>query len=457
MTLEVIVLAAGKGTRMRSALPKVLHLLAGQALLAHVVRTATSLTPITTHVIVGHEAQLVQGSLTGTAINWVVQKEQLGTGHAVSQALPHVNDASVVLILAGDVPLVTQSTLQACVDAACSDCLAVVTAYFDEPGSLGRIVRDEKDSTHIRKIVEFKDATPSEKAICEINSGIMALGGRALKELIGKLDNDNAQGEFYLTDIVALANQQGISVHGVPVDDAHEVSGINDRRELAVAERRYQKRLADDLMNAGVTLADPARLDVRGQVTAGEDCFIDVNVVLKGDVKLGYGVSIGSGVVIEDSILGDNVRVEPNTVIQGATISAGCTLGPFARLRPGTDLGVDVHIGNFVETKKAVLGDRTKAGHLAYLGDAILGADCNIGAGTITCNYDGVDKHQTRIGSDVFVGTNSTLVAPLVIDDGAFVAAGSTITTRVRQNELAVGRGKQRNIAGWTRPGKRKS
>jgi bifunctional UDP-N-acetylglucosamine pyrophosphorylase/glucosamine-1-phosphate N-acetyltransferase len=453
MNLEVIVLAAGKGTRMRSDQPKVLHKLAGRSLLDHVLESASRLQPKRIHVIVGHRASEVRKAfaLSEHPLNWVVQSEQLGTGHAVKQALPAVDDEALVLVLAGDVPLITSRTLDLCVQAGQSGNLGLVTACFDQPGSLGRIVRSA-DGQHIERIIEAKDANDRQLAIKEINSGIMTVKGERLRTLVGRIDNNNAQNEYYLTDIIELANREGINVEGILIEDPDEVTGINDRVELARAERLMQQRIALDLMESGVTLADPARLDVRGSLTTGPDCYIDVNVVVIGDVKLGAGVSIASGVVIEDSTLGDNVRVEPNTVIQGALVASDCTLGPFARIRPGTQLGREVRIGNFVETKKAILGDRTKANHLAYLGDATLGADCNVGAGTITCNYDGISKHPTEVGDQVFVGSNSTLVAPLVIDSGAFVAAGSTITTRVKQGDLAVGRGKQRNISGWVRP-----
>lgn len=449
--LVTIVLAAGQGRRMRSREPKVLHRLAGRTLLEHVLATAGKLQPVSTLVVVGHRAERVQAE-TGGDVRWVRQAEQLGTGHAVAQALPFLDDAAIALVLYGDVPLIAETTLRACVAAAAAGALAVVTAEVREPGELGRIRRSAAGA--VEGIVEFRDASPEERAIREINTGILALRGSELKALLAGVEPRNAQGEYYLTDVVALGVARGIPVSAVSVGDAVEALGVNDRVELAALERVYQRRETRRLLLAGVGLADPERVDIRGEVSAGEDCFIDINVVLAGRVQLGAGVHIGAGAVIEDSVLGDGVRVEPHTVVQGARVAAGCRLGPFARIRPGTELGEDVRLGNFVETKKARLGRGTKAGHLAYLGDAELGEGCNVGAGTITCNFDGVNKHPTRIGDDVFLGSNSSLVAPLDIESGAFIAAGSTITAGVGADELAVERDKQRNIKGWKRPGR---
>lgn len=453
--LEVVVLAAGQGTRMRSSRPKVLHELGGRTLLTHVLDTATSLEPEAVHVVVGHQAERVQAVLEDhpAAPCWVMQSQQLGTGHAMLEALPGVADDSTVLMVYGDVPLVGQDTLKRARAVADGGGLAVVTATFEEPAQLGRILRD--DSGAVRAIVEYADASQEERAIREINSGIMALRAGAMKQLLAKIEPHNAQGEYYVTDIIALAVAAGIPVHAVEAASEAEVTGVNDRSQLASLERVYQRGEAERLMASGVTLADPDRLDVRGDVSAGEDCFIDVNVVLEGRVALGSNVSIGAGCVIKDAVLGDGVCVEPHTVIDGAEVATGCQLGPFARLRPGTVLAEEVKIGNFVETKKAVIGAGSKASHLTYLGDATLGAGCNVGAGTVTCNYDGINKHRTEIGDAVFVGTNSTLVAPLTIANEAYVAAGSTITTTVGAAELGVGRGRQRNIKGWTRPDRR--
>ncbi len=453
--LEVIVLAAGQGKRMNSKLPKVLHTLAGRPLLAHVLEAAGSLHPHRVHVVVGYGADLVRQALAGSdEINWVHQAEQQGTGHAVSVAMPEVEEDSLVLVLLGDVPMVSVPTLRRCVSAAQQNVISLVTAEVSDPAQLGRVVRGEKGE--VRSIVEASDASEAERAIKEINSGIMAVPAAALRELLAGLSADNAQGEYYLTDIVRLGRARQMQVVASVAPTYEEVAGINDRAQLAALERCYQADLARRLMEGGVTLADAARLDIRGEVTTGVDCFVDVNVVFTGHVVLGDDVRIGPGCVITDSEIGSGVCVHAHTVVEGAVVAAGCTLGPFARIRPGTQLGEDVKIGNFVETKKARLGRGTKASHLTYLGDVELGEDCNVGAGTVTCNYDGVSKHQTVIGDRVFVGTNSTLVAPIEIDDDAYLGAGSTITSKVNKGDLAVGRARQRNIQGWVRPDRRK-
>jgi len=452
MNLDVVILAAGKGTRMRSQHAKVLHELAGRSLIQHVIDTATLLEPRNLAVVVGHQAEQVQAQV-GDGPVWVQQTQQLGTGHAVKLAMQQLPGDATVLVLYGDVPLVAAETLKLATDAAARGSVAVITAEFSDPAELGRIVRDQ--SGEILRIVEYKDASHEQRAIREINSGIIAAPAAQLGSWLERVENDNAQAEYYLTDIVALAVADGVKVEGVPAREAQEVTGVNDRVQLAELERVFQKREAQRLMRAGVTIADPERVDIRGQVNAGEDCFLDVNVVLEGTVNLGRGVRVGPGVVIADSEIGDNVQVHPHTVVEGASVAANCSLGPFARIRAGTKLEDGVKIGNFVETKKAHLGAGTKASHLAYLGDATLGADCNIGAGTVTCNYDGVEKHQTIIGDNVFIGTNSTLVAPVEISDDAFVAAGSSVTVKVDTGDLAVGRAKQRNIKGWIRPDRR--
>lgn len=454
MNLDVVILAAGKGTRMRSQQAKVLHRLAGRPLLQHVVDTANELKPDHIAIVVGHQAAEVQAAI-GEQPVWVLQQEQLGTGHAVKLALTQLSGEGTVLVLYGDVPLVCSETLQRSVAAADAGKVGLVTAHFADPAELGRIVRDEQN--RIVRIVEFKDADQRERGIDEINSGIVAVPATHLKNWLGQLQTDNAQAEYYLTDIIAMAVADGVEVEGIVAGRAEEVTGVNDRSQLAALERIYQRRQAARLMDEGVSIADPERLDIRGHVQAGQDCFLDINVILEGDVILGTGVHIGAGVVIADSQLGDGVRVYPHTVIDGAVIANNCSLGPFARIRPGTRLEDGVKIGNFVETKKAHLGAGSKASHLTYLGDATLGAGCNIGAGTVTCNYDGVNKHTTVIGDGVFVGTNTTLVAPIEIEDNAFIAAGSTVTTKVATGELAVGRAKQRNIKGWVRPDQRAS
>jgi bifunctional UDP-N-acetylglucosamine pyrophosphorylase/glucosamine-1-phosphate N-acetyltransferase len=439
---------------MNSSLPKVLHPLAGKPLLQHVVNTAAALGPSAIHVVVGHQADQVRQALD-VDVHWVDQSAQMGTGHAVQQALPAVAEDALVLVLYGDVPLVTPATLSTCIQAAAGGDLALITADLSDPAELGRIQRGVDGA--VQEIVEYRDADEAQRAICEINSGIMALSQPRLSDYLSRIEPANAQGEFYLTDVVALAVADGLPVHGLKAEAPEEVMGINDRGQLAATERIFQRRALAALMAQGVSVADPARVEVRGAVEAGQDCFLDVNVVLEGEVTLGRNVHLGPGVVVRDSALGDGVRVEPHTVIEGAQVAANCVLGPFAHLRHGTCLEEAVKIGNFVETKKSVLGRGSKASHLAYLGDASLGEGCNVGAGTITCNYDGIDKHPTHIGDDVFVGTNSTLVAPLEIGSGAFIAAGSTVTTTVKSGELAVGRGRQRNIKGWVRPDQRKN
>ncbi len=453
MTVEVVVLAAGAGTRMRSAMPKVLHPLGGRPLLAHVLDTARSLDPRRIHVVVGEQSERVRAFFEDSpGLSWVVQESRRGTGHAVGTALPTVSDGATVLVLFGDAPFVTADTVAACIDGA-GDGIALACANLPDPYGFGRILRD--GDGRITGIVEERDATDAEKTIAEVNTGILAASKTVLQELVGAIRPDNVQGEYYLTDVAALAVSRGLPVIGVDAA-AEESLGVNDRAQLARLERMHQRREAARLMADGVTLMDPARVDIRGSLRAGRDCVVDVNVVFEGDVTLGDGVRVGAGCVIRDSVLGDGVSVEPMCSVDGAAVAAGCRIGPFARLRPGTDLAESVHIGNFVETKKATLGAGAKANHLAYLGDAAIGEGSNIGAGAVTCNYDGVDKHRTEIGDRVFVGTNATLVAPLVVEDEAYIGAGSTITTKVRRQDLAVGRGRQRNIRGWTPPAKRK-
>ena len=450
--LDVVVLAAGKGTRMRSAQPKVLHQIAGQSMLSHVLSTATQLQPRGLHVVVGHGAKTVQAEFGDAPIDWVLQEQQLGTGHAVREALPKVAADSIVLVLYGDVPLISTATLQACV-AAANDGLALITAHMQDPAQLGRIVRDAQGS--VERIVEFKDASAAERAIGEINSGILAAPAELLRDHLSRLTTDNAQGEYYLTDVISSCVEDGIAVVGLPVDSPLEVAGVNDRVQLAELEREYQRQQTENLMRAGATLMDPSRVDVRGQIDVGEDCLIDVNVVFEGRVTLGANVRIGPGCVVKDATIGAGTQVHAHTLIDTAKVGDRCSLGPFARIRPGSEFSDEVKIGNFVETKKAHLGTGSKASHLTYLGDAQIGEQVNIGAGTVTCNYDGVNKHKTTIGNDVFVGTNTTLVAPIELADDTFVAAGSTLTSKVEPGSLAVGRARQRNIPGWKRPTKK--
>ena len=441
---------------MRSGRAKVLHEIAGKPLLAHVLDTARGLEPSRVHVVVGADGgQIRERCGDGRGLAWTEQKEQLGTGHATAQAIPLVDDDATVLVLYGDVPLADGRVLADCAHtSARGDCIVMVTAIAPDPAGLGRVLRNDDDS--IAAIVEETDATEEERQIAEVNTGILAAPAGTLKELLVGLGNDNAQGEFYLTDTVAAARSIGVPVRGIRAPSFEDFAGVNDRVQLAAAERRYQRRCADALMRSGVTFRDPGRFDLRGTLSAGPDCSIDVNSVFEGEVVLGERVSVGPNCFIRDAIVGDDEAVEANTVIDGARIARGASIGPFARLRPGTELGEGVRIGNFVETKKARLGAGTKASHLAYLGDADVGDDCNIGAGAITCNYDGVDKHETAIGDRVFVGTNATLVAPVEIGDDAYVGAGSTITVGVDAKDLAVGRGRQRNIKKWRSPRARK-
>ena len=454
MSLDIVILAAGQGTRMRSALPKVLHPVAGQSMLGHVISTARALQPRSIQVVIGHGAEQVRQRLVGDDLNYVVQAEQLGTGHAVAQALPNLS-AERVLILYGDVPLIEAETLQRLLQKVGPEQLALLTVTLDDPTGYGRIVRDTQGE--VQAIVEHKDASAEQKAIREGNTGILAVPGSRIGEWLGRLSNSNAQGEYYLTDVIAMAVADGLRVATEQPQDAMEVQGANDRIQLAELERHYQLRAARRLMAQGVTLRDPSRFDLRGEVSVGRDVLIDVNVVLEGEVVIEDDVQIGPNCVIKDSTLRRGAIVKANSHLDGAVVGEGADCGPFARLRPGSTLGAKAHVGNFVEMKNASLGDGAKAGHLSYLGDAEIGARTNIGAGTITCNYDGANKFKTVMGEDVFIGSNSSLVAPLNLGDGATTGAGSTITADVPAHTLALGRGRQRNIDGWQRPVKNKS
>ena len=451
--LHVVILAAGQGSRMKSALPKVLHPVAGKAMLHHVIDTARQLGAERIHTVIGHGADQVRESLPGAGdVNWVLQREQLGTGHAVAQALPDLPDNARVLILYGDVPLTSAATLKAMVDDLDDQRLALLTVTLDNPQGYGRIVRN--GAGDVQAIVEQKDASTEQQAIREVNTGILAVSARHLKRWLPTLSNSNAQGEYYLTDIIALSVSEGMAVSVSQPGNAFEVQGVNNRVQLAELERWFQRQQAERLMTEGATLADPARVDVRGELTIGNDLWIDVNVVFEGRVSLGSNVSIGPGCVIRDAVIADGAEIKAHSVIEGATVGANAQIGPFARLRPGTELAADTKVGNFVETKKAVVGEGSKINHLSYVGDATLGRGVNVGAGTITCNYDGVNKYQTVIGDGVFVGSNTSLVAPVTVAAEATIGAGSTITRNVAESELAVARGKQRNISGWERPRK---
>ncbi|MDD2161434.1 bifunctional UDP-N-acetylglucosamine diphosphorylase/glucosamine-1-phosphate N-acetyltransferase GlmU [Pseudomonas sp. MIL19] len=452
MSLDIVILAAGQGTRMRSALPKVLHPVAGKAMLGHVIDTARQLKPNGIHVVIGHGAELVRERLAADDLNFVLQTEQLGTGHAVAQALPALS-AERVLILYGDVPLIEVETLQRLLQQVSEQQLGLLTVNLNDPTGYGRIVRDAAGV--VKAIVEHKDASTEQRKISEGNTGILAVPGKKLGDWLGRLSNSNAQGEYYLTDVIAMAVADGLVVATEQAADEMEVLGANDRIQLSQLERHYQYRAARRLMLQGVTLIDPARFDLRGEVTVGRDVTIDINVILEGQVVIEDGVQIGPNCVIKNSTLRTGAIVKANSHLEGAEVGEGADCGPFARLRPGSVLGAKAHVGNFVELKNAKLGEGAKAGHLSYLGDAEIGARTNIGAGTITCNYDGANKFKTVLGEDVFIGSNSALVAPVTLGDRATTGAGSVITSDVPDNTLAVGRAKQRNIEGWKRPTKK--
>ncbi|MBT1446209.1 bifunctional UDP-N-acetylglucosamine diphosphorylase/glucosamine-1-phosphate N-acetyltransferase GlmU [Shewanella sp. JM162201] len=452
MSLNVVILAAGKGTRMRSDLPKVLHSVAHKPMVQHVIDTARELNADNINLVYGYGGELLKAKLGEQPLNFVLQAEQLGTGHAVAQAIDHINDDDTVLVLYGDVPLTRKETLEALLAARKPDGVAVLTVHLNNPTGYGRMVRE---GGKVVGIVEQKDASPEQLKINEINSGIMALPGKRLKSWLGRLENNNAQGEFYLTDVIAMAHADGVEIDTAHPANPIETEGANNRVQLAALERAYQARRAEELMLNGANLRDPARIDIRGDVTVGMDVMIDVNVIFEGKVKLGNNVTIGAGAILIDCEIADNAEIKPYSIIEGAKLGDSASAGPFARLRPGAELHKDAHIGNFVEMKKAVLGEGSKAGHLAYLGDADIGKGVNIGAGTITCNYDGANKHLTVIEDDVFVGSDTQLVAPVIIRRGATLGAGSTITREVGEDELVITRVKQRHIQGWQRPVKK--
>jgi bifunctional UDP-N-acetylglucosamine pyrophosphorylase/glucosamine-1-phosphate N-acetyltransferase len=455
MALHVVVMAAGKGTRMKSQRPKVLHRLAGRPLLQHVLDSAAGLHAAQTLVITGHGASEVEASLAGLPLQCVRQVPQLGTGHAVQQVLPHLPEGEgTVLILNGDVPLIRQATARALVEACGDRALTLLTVEMADPSGYGRIVRD--DTGQVRGIVEHKDATPGQRAIREIYTGIMAAPLAALRRWVTALRNDNAQGEYYLTDIVAMAVAEGTPVRAQRATGETEVKGVNSPQQLAELERSLQAELAAAQMEAGVRLADPARFDLRGTLSCGEDVEIDVGCVFEGRVRVGQRVSIGAHCVIRDAEIGDDVVIHPFTHIEGARVGGGARIGPYARLRPGADLGAEVHIGNFVEVKNSTLGRGAKANHLAYLGDATVGARVNYGAGSITANYDGANKHRTVIEDDVHVGSNCVLVAPVTLGAGATIGGGSTIARPAPAGQLTVARARQLSVPTWKRPVKAK-
>lgn len=453
MPLSIIILAAGQGTRMRSGMPKVLHRLGGRPLLAHVIETARALDSADIHVVIGHGAEQVRAAFQDQDIHWVLQEQQLGTGHAVAQVMPAVAGDHTVLVMYGDVPLISAATLEPLCVTAEQGFVGLLTAELAEPAGYGRILHHADGS--ISGIVEEKDASTAQRAIKEINTGFMAAPAARLSRWVAALDNDNAQGEFYLTDVIARAVADGISVRGISAQHLDEVLGINDRAQLAMQERCYQQRQAMRCMRDGVTLLDPARFDLRGRLTAGEDVVIDVNAVLEGEVVLGSRVTIGPNVTLCNARVGDDVSILANCVIEDAVIGSGSRIGPFARLRPETRLAEHTHVGNFVEIKKSDVGSGSKINHLSYIGDTSIGRDVNIGAGTITCNYDGAYKHRTIIGDNVFIGSDTQLVAPVEVRDGATIGAGSTITRDAPANELTLSRAPQQTRAGWKRPVKK--
>ncbi len=449
MGLSAIILAAGQGKRMRSNLPKVLQPLAGRPLLGHVLDCAAALQADDVCVVHGHGAEAVRAAFPDDTLRWCLQAEQLGTGHAVQQAMPGTPQENRVLVLFGDVPLLTPGTCRRLVDETPEDDVAVLTVDIDDPSGYGRIIRRGQG---VARIVEEKDAKPEEKAIVEINTGVLVCHGEKLRGWLANLDNDNAQGEYYLTDVIAMAVSDGVTVHGIKADSWTEVMGINDKKQLAEAERALQARLVDELMRDGVGFADPARVDIRGTLRCGKDVYIDVNAVFEGDVELGDGVIIESNNLVRDSKLGPGTVVHSNCHIEGATTGSDCEIGPFARFRPGAVLANRVKVGNFVEVKNSTVADGSKVNHLTYIGDTEIGKAVNVGAGTITCNYDGANKHKTTIGDGAFIGSGVELVAPVTIGARTTVGAGSTITKDVGDDQLVLERSRQKTVPGWKRP-----
>ena len=462
MSLEVIILAAGKGKRMHSKLPKVLHKIADKPMLEHVISTAASLKPESIHVVVGHMAELVEQMVNELSddlkklIKIDLQKEQLGTGHAVSCAMSDIKDGSDVLVLYGDTPLTPASLLQDLIDSLKGKEMSVLTAFSDNPFGYGRIIRNS--SGNLQKIVEEKDATDEERQIKEVNTGMIVCKGKILKEYLPKIKNNNKQGEYYLTDLSGMLASEGKDVGILVAPDFEILSGVNSKTQLSFVERLYQRNAAQKLLDEGVTLADPSRFDLRGSIKCGEDVFIDINCIFEGNVELGNNVVIGAGCVIKNCSIGDGSIISPYTVMEDSQIKKKATIGPFARLRPGNILEDEVHVGNFVECKKSHLGLGTKAGHLSYLGDATIGKDVNIGAGTITCNYDGANKFKTEIGDDVFIGSDSQLVAPVTIKNGVTIAAGTTVTrhTQMDEKDLVLTRSETKIVKKYARPHKNK-
>jgi bifunctional UDP-N-acetylglucosamine pyrophosphorylase/glucosamine-1-phosphate N-acetyltransferase len=452
MGLSIIILAAGQGTRMRSDLPKVLQPLAGRPLLAHVVECSRVLAAGDVCIVYGHGADKVQAAFAEQGLRWALQAEQNGTGHAVMQAMPETPDDNQVLILFGDVPLLMPATLERLLAGTRTDEMAILSVDMEDPTGYGRIVRE---GGKVVRNVEQNDASEEERRITEINTGVMLIPAAKLKAWLDNLGNDNAQGEYYLTDVIAMAVNDGTIVHGIKATSQEEVMGINDKKQLAEAERALQARLVDELMADGVGFADPSRVDIRGTLKCGKDVFIDINAVFEGDVELGDGSKIESNNLIRDSRLGPGSLVHSNCHIEGATTGDNCEIGPFARLRPGAELANNVKVGNFVEIKKSIVADGSKVNHLTYIGDTDIGTNVNVGAGTITCNYDGANKYRTKIGDGAFIGSGVNLVAPVEVGKNATIAAGSTITKPVDDDQLAIERSKQMTVRGWKRPTKK--
>lgn len=450
--LSVVILAAGKGTRMYSDLPKVLHPIAGKPMVKHVIDTAKQLGARNIHLVYGHGGDLMQQRLAAEPVNWVLQTEQLGTGHAMQQAAPFFADDENIVMLYGDAPLITKGTLEKLIAAKPEKGIALLTVVLDNPTGYGRILRE---NGNVVGIVEQKDANAEQLNIQEVNTGVMVSDGASFKKWLTQLDNNNAQGEYYMTDVIALANRDGCQVAAVQAADLMEVEGANNRLQLSALEQYFQQKQARELLLAGVMLLDPASVKLRGELKHGKDVEIDMNVILNGKVRLGNRVKIGAGCVLTNCDIGDDVEIKPYSVLEDATVGANATIGPFSRLRPGAELAENTHVGNFVEIKKAQIGKGSKVNHLTYVGDAEIGQNCNIGAGVITCNYDGANKFKTTIGDNVFVGSDSQLIAPVTIESGATIGAGSTIRRHVKQDELVTTRVPQKHVQGWERPKKK--
>ena len=448
--MQVVVLAAGQGKRMRSVLPKVLQPIAGRPMLAHVLATARALGSAQICVVYGHGGERVREALDAPDLAWALQAPQLGTGHAVQQALPCLTDGEMALVLYGDVPLIGEATLRRLLDAAGTDRLALLTVELDDPTGYGRIVRGADGA--VQRIVEHKDASEAERALHEVNTGILVAPVVQLRDWLGRLRNDNAQGEYYLTDIISMAVDAGVEVVAAQPDDVAETLGVNNKQQLAELERRHQAMRASALLEQGVTLIDPARLDIRGALRCGQDVQIDVNCVFEGEVTLADGVQVGANCVIRNARIGAGTRIAPFSHIEDTQMGEACVIGPYARTRPGTALGDDVHLGNFVEVKNSRIANHSKANHLAYVGDADIGERVNVGAGTITCNYDGANKYRTIIEDDVFIGSDTQLVAPVRVGKGATLGAGTTLSKDAPAGQLTVSRARQTSVPGWKRP-----